>query len=50
MINLRVDYLRLSIRECRTTELTQLEQLGGTFYDFTISDASQIKGLDCARA
>jgi len=30
--------------------LAQLEQLGGTFYDFTISDASQIKGLDRARA
>jgi hypothetical protein len=29
--------------------LAQLEQLGGDFYDFTITDASQIKGLDCAR-
>jgi hypothetical protein len=30
--------------------LTQLEQFGGSFYDFASSGASQIKGLDRARA
>ena len=30
--------------------LTQLEQFGGNFYNFRISDASQIKGLECAQA
>jgi excisionase family DNA binding protein len=31
-------------------DLTQLEQLGGSFYDFAISDASRIKGLEVLRS
>jgi DNA-binding transcriptional MocR family regulator len=31
-------------------DLTQLERFGGGFYDFASSGASQIKGLDRARA
>jgi YNFM family putative membrane transporter len=34
----------------RSAFFTQLEQLGGSFYDFTISDASQIKGLEVLRS
>jgi len=30
--------------------LAQLEQLGGSFYDFAISDASRIKGLEVLRS
>jgi hypothetical protein len=31
-------------------ELAQLEQLGGSFCDFAISDASQIKGFEVFRS
>ena len=35
---------------CRIRQLAQLEQLGGSFYDFAISDASRIKGLEVLRS